>query len=90
MPRRARARKRKTRRRAPLGRKHAVHANLNVPELTKAGSSLALSIYARGEKIGEIELGRGGVYWRGGKRHRVKRFSWSRFAEIMDDVVYED
>jgi hypothetical protein len=75
-------------RRAPRERTHAVHANLNVPELTKAGSSLDLSIYARGEKIGEIQLGRGGVYWRGGKRHLGKRFSWSRFAELMDEIAY--
>jgi hypothetical protein len=89
MPRRSSVRKRRPRR-VPRERTHAVHANLNVPELTKAGSSLDLSIYARGEKIGEMELGRGGVYWRGGKRHKWKRFSWSRFAEIMDGVVYED
>jgi hypothetical protein len=70
-------------------RKHTVHANLNVPELTKAGSSLNLSIYASGEKIGELELGRGGVYWRGGRRQTWKRFSWTRFAEIMNELAYE-
>ncbi|MEP6692105.1 MAG: hypothetical protein ABJD07_13175 [Gemmatimonadaceae bacterium] len=75
--------------RAPVRvRKHAVYANLNVPELTKAGSSLELYIYAEGEKIGELELGRGGVYWRGGRRQRRKRLSWSRFAEVMDDLSY--
>ncbi len=69
-------------------RKHAVYANLNVPELTKAGSSLELSIYAEGEKIGELELGRGGVYWKGGRRQRRKRLSWTRFAELMDEFSY--
>jgi hypothetical protein len=69
-------------------RKHAVYANLNVPELTKAGSSLELQIYAAGEKIGELELGRGGVYWKGGRRQRRKRFSWTQFAEMMDGRSY--
>ena len=54
-------------------RKHAVYANLNVPELTKAGSGLELYIYARGEKLGEVDIGRGGFYWKGGGRHRRKR-----------------
>jgi hypothetical protein len=76
------------RRRSVRPRKHAVYANLNVPELTKAGSSLELYIYAEGEKIGWLELGRGGVYWRGGKRHKRKRLSWSRFAEVMNEVAY--
>jgi hypothetical protein len=76
------------RRRSVRPRKHAVYANLNVPELTKAGSSLELYVYAEGEKLGELELGRGGVYWRGGKRHKWKRLSWSRFAEVMNDVAY--
>jgi len=76
------------RRRSVRPRKHAVYANLNVPELTKAGSSLELYVYAEGEKLGELELGRGGVYWRGGKRHTWKRLSWSRFAEVMNDVAY--
>lgn len=76
-----------TRTRAPH-RKHTVYANLNVPELTKAGSSLELYIYASGEKLGELELGRGGVYWRGGRKQRTKRYSWTRFAEIMNERAY--
>jgi hypothetical protein len=69
-------------------RAHAVRAKLNVHELTKAGTSLNLEILARGEKIGELEIGRGGLYWWGGKRHRSKRLSWSRFAELMDELAY--
>lgn len=79
---------RRRRRSPPRERKHAVYANLNVPELTKAGSSLELFVYAQGEKIGELELGRGGVYWRGGRKHKRKRLSWSRFAEMMNEVTY--
>ena len=66
----------------PVERKHAVHATLNVPELTKAGSGLELYIY------GEVEIGRGGFYWKGGGRHRRKRISWTDFAAKMDELAY--
>ena len=67
---------------------HSVKAALHVPGLSKAGSSLTLYIYARDEKIGEIELGRGSLFWRGGKRQKRKRIGWTRFAEMMDDLAY--
>jgi hypothetical protein len=71
-------------------RKHAVKARLNVHELTKAGTSLNLEIFAAGEKIGELEIGRGGLYWWGGRRHRSKRLSWSDFAERMNELAYDE
>ncbi|MGI8497511.1 MAG: hypothetical protein ACR2OG_08025 [Gemmatimonadaceae bacterium] len=74
--------------RAAVKRKHAVYANLNVPELTKAGSGLELYIYAKGEKLGELDIGRGGLYWRGGGRHRRRRIDWTRFALKMDELAY--
>jgi hypothetical protein len=67
---------------------HTVRAALHVPGLSKAGSSLTLHIYARDEKIGEIELGRGSLFWRGGKRRSRKRIGWTQFAEMMDDLAY--
>jgi len=67
---------------------HSVRAALHVPGLSKAGTSLTLQIYARKEKIGEIELGRGSLFWRGGKRHSRKRIGWTRFAEMMDKLAY--
>ena len=69
-------------------RRHAVRGTLKVHEFTKAGTSLNLEISAAGEKIGELEIGRGGLYWRGGMRHTRKRLSWTRFAELMDSLAY--
>jgi hypothetical protein len=69
-------------------RKHAVRGTLKVHEFTKAGTSLNLEISAAGEKIGELEIGRGGLYWWGGKRHTRKRLSWTRFADLMDSLAY--
>jgi len=69
-------------------KKHSVEAELKVPSLSKAGSSLNLKLYADKEKIGEIVLGRGSLYWYGRSRHKRKRISWSRFAQMMDILAY--
>lgn len=81
----------KTRRRKPkkeISKKHIVKAHFNVPQLTKAGSSLSLEVYADEQKIGEVTIGRGSLFWRGGRRHILKKISWSRFADKMDELAY--
>jgi hypothetical protein len=80
--------RRKKTRGHPVVRKHEVKADLANFELAKARSSLTLQIYANKEKIGELEIGRGSLYWQGGKKQRSKRLDWSRFAEMMDELVY--
>ncbi|CAN5785682.1 hypothetical protein BH18ACI4_BH18ACI4_21200 [soil metagenome] len=69
-------------------KKHSVKANLHVMELTRAGSSLDLAIYADKEKIGTLIIGRGSLLWYGGKRQIRKRISWSRFADMMNQLAY--
>jgi len=69
-------------------RKHEVKADLANFELAKARSSLTLQIYANKEKIGELDVGRGSLYWQGRKKQRSKRLDWSRFAEMMDQLAY--
>ena len=81
---------RKSKRRVESARTHVVRAQLSVHELSKAGTSLYLEIMARGEKIGELEIGRGSLYWKGGKRQIRKRLPWPRFAELMDRLAYGD
>ena len=80
----------RARKRPAPERKHAVRAQFNIHELTKAGTSLTLEISAAGEKIGQLEIGRGGLFWWGGRRHKSKRLSWTRFAELMDSLAYGD
>jgi hypothetical protein len=74
--------------RKDTARKHEVKADLANFELAKARSSLTLQIYANKEKIGELEIGRGSLYWQGRKKQRSKRLDWSRFAEMMDELAY--
>ena len=76
-----------TRKKQPV-RKHKVTARVQILDLTKAGSSMVLDIYAEDEKIGTIVIGRGSLTWRGGRRQRDKRLSWSQFAELMDRHAY--
>jgi hypothetical protein len=70
-------------------RKHTVRANVQILDLTKAGSSMDFEIYAEGEKIGTIIIGRGSLTWYGRNRQIGKRLSWSRFAQLMDDNLYD-
>ena len=68
--------------------KHSVRAELTVQELSRAGTSLDLKIYREGEQIGTLIIGRGSLFWRGGKRQKVKQIDWTSFAEMMNEKVY--
>jgi hypothetical protein len=69
-------------------KKHTVSAHMQVLELTKAGSSMDLDIFANREKLGTIIIGRGSLTWRGKNRKSSKTFSWTEFAKIMDEHTY--
>ena len=75
-------------RKKSVARKHSVRASIQVQELSKAGTSIEFEIFASGEKIGTIIIGRGSLIWRGGKRQKEKHISWTRFAELMDELTY--
>jgi hypothetical protein len=85
--RRQRVKPRRTRK-ARGTRKHQVKAKLANFELAKARSSLNLEIYLNEEKIGELEIGRGSLFWYGRNRHKSKRLRWSRFVKMMDELAY--
>ena len=80
----------KKKRRSRVVHRHEVKAHLHTFDLAKAGASLNLKIYAFDEKIGELEVGRGSLYWYGRSRHKSKRINWTRFAEMMDRLAYGD
>jgi hypothetical protein len=68
---------------------HSVRADLGIRELSRAGSSLNLRLYANGAKIGELEVGRGSLFWFGRNRKKRKRIRWSAFAEMMNRLAYD-
>jgi len=73
---------------AKTRRKHSVKAHLDVHQLTKAGTSLTIEIFAHDEKVGDLTIGRGSIEWHGANRQKRKRIPWGRFAEIMNDLAY--
>lgn len=66
---------------------HRVSCSMQVLELTKARSSMSFEISAHGTKIGEIILGRGSFIWYSKHGRKPTRFSWSKFAEVMDSYA---
>ncbi|HEV2762818.1 MAG TPA: hypothetical protein VGV38_07485 [Pyrinomonadaceae bacterium] len=71
-------------------KKHTVTANIQVLDLTKAGSSMDFTIRANRETIGRIIIGRGSLTWFGRRKQTGKRLTWSQFAELMDEHAYGD
>ena len=69
-----------------LDKKHDVKVQVQVMELSKAGTALTLEIYAEGEKLGEIEIGQGSFGWRKGRGKRgFRRIDWTTFARHMNE-----
>jgi hypothetical protein len=75
-------------RRKQISRKHEVRASIDNIELVRAKSSLHLNVWAKGEKIGQLEIGQGSLFWWGKNRHKSKRLNWSAFAQKMNELAY--
>jgi hypothetical protein len=67
-------------------RTHEVKADVRNLDLTKAGSSINLEVFAHKEKIGTVEIGRGSLRWFGRRKQHGKRISWSSLADWMENV----
>jgi len=65
---------------------HVVKAEVKNLDLTKAGSSIELNVFADKEKIGTVEIGRGSLRWFGKKMRTAKRITWSRLADWMESI----
>jgi hypothetical protein len=81
-------RKQTKRRKSTVERKYEVKAEIANFTLAKAKSALTLQIYRRNEKLGELQVGRGSLYWWGANRQNEKRVPWGRFAEMMNKLAY--
>ena len=83
------AKKKKAKRRAKAAdRKFEVKAEVANFTLAKAKSALKLAIYDRDEKLGQLEIGRGSLYWTGARRQIEKRLNWGRVAQMLDELAY--
>ena len=57
-----------TRRKKMLAHRYEVKAEISNATLAKAKSALSLQIYLRHMKLGEIQIGRGSLFWSGARR----------------------
>ena len=74
--------------RKKLPRRFQVCATLDNLDLARTGSAIRLEINSRGEKLGELHIGRGSLFWWGAHSKTRKRIRWSRFAELLNDMAY--
>jgi hypothetical protein len=72
------------------GHTFEVKAEIANTTLAKARSALTLQIYRKELKLGELQIGRGSLFWSGARRQSAKRIHWGRFAEMMDRLAYGD
>ncbi len=79
---------RKTKSRQLPKRGHKIRATLENFALAKAKSALRLEIFLRNEKMGELQVGRGSLYWWGPHRTKPKRVHWQKFADMMNELAY--
>ncbi|HEX8179864.1 MAG TPA: hypothetical protein VF525_10010 [Pyrinomonadaceae bacterium] len=71
-------------------KKHDVKVQVQVMELSKAGTALTLEIYAEGEKLGEIEIGHGSFGWRrANSKSGFRRRNWSVFTDWLNEQFYK-
>ncbi len=82
------ARRKAKRTASKVERIHSVTATVRNCELAKAKSAIRLVISEKARKLGELEIGQGGLYWWGHKRKRSKRISWQKFTEMMNKKAY--
>ena len=68
--------------------KHQVDVDFRSRDITRAGTSLELDVFARGEKLGKMTIGSGSLTWRGRSRRSGRRITWTRFAAMMDELAY--
>ena len=70
-------------------KKHSVKATIRILDLSKAGTSLELEVFAKEprqdrRKIGTVIIGRGSLTWKKDYGKKGRRISSTRFAEMME------
>jgi hypothetical protein len=69
-------------------KRYSVEASLANVSLARAGSGITLLVFERGRKLGELQVGRGSIFWWGAMKQRRKRLDWRRVAEELNRLAY--
>jgi hypothetical protein len=60
--------------------------NLKIPHgITIVNTDVEILVREDGELLGRIHISRGSIDWIPSKKHRPRRLSWARFADLMDE-----
>ena len=62
------------------------HIEISLPTKPLKNVDTTISIWSDNEKLGELRVSRGTLDWKSARRKSVKRFSWERFAEMLDET----
>jgi len=69
-------------------KKHEVKVQVQILELSKAGSGILLEISSEGERLGTIETGHGSFGWRKGRgKSGFRRIDWTTFAGWLNEKL---
>ena len=71
--------------------KHKVQLDLGTVNIPKAAVYTGVSVRVRANEknLGVFSFGRGGIYWKPGKKSYRKqlRLNWSKFADLLTDQM---
>lgn len=70
--------------------RYSVAASLDNVVLAKARSAVRLEVFKRGSKMGELQIGRGSIFWWGANRQKGKRLRWDRVADALNALAYPE
>lgn len=62
------------------------HIEISLPTKPLKNVDTTISIWSDGEKLGDLLVSRGSLDWKPAGRKRVKRISWERFAEMLNEA----
>lgn len=62
------------------------HIEISLPTKPLKNVDTTITIWSDNEKLGELRVSRGTLDWKSARRKSVKRFSWERFAEMLDEA----
>ncbi len=54
------------------------------PPKTVLHSDVVFTVWSDGVRLGELQISKGTLDWRGANRRRVTRLRWEKFAELME------
>jgi hypothetical protein len=61
----------------------AHRVKFNIPEGELANLNVGFKVHVDGVKLGELEVSKDGLWWKGRKKQLKEKMSWKRFDDLM-------